>query len=254
MAWDIEKVSDTVKKNPTLFIVGGGAVVLLVLLLARSRGTGQTYYAEMPSVPEQTGVSGSDLSQLAAEMLYGFSEISAEQQEQFQAAMQDLQMGQIALYGSMQESIVSLQKEQTSLFSSMQDSIISIQKEQTSLFRSMQETFDDILDKTISYQQKQLQEIAENKYYYPSSSGGGGSSSGSSKSSSSSTSSDSKNSGGYAYIDKYGFSHVVSSRETAEQYAAPGTTISEYGGSFYGGYARDEQGERVSLGGVPYGN
>lgn len=236
MAWDIEKVSDTVKKNPTLFIVGGGAVVLLVLLLARSRGTGQTYYAEMPSVPEQTGVSGSDLSQLAAEMLYGFSEISAAQQEQFQAAMQDLQMGQIALYGSMQESIVSLQKEQTSLF------------------RSMQETFDDILDKTISYQQKQLQEIAENKYYYPSSSDGGGSSSGSSKSSSSSTSSDSKNSVGYAYIDKYGFSHVVSSRETAEQYAAPGTTISEYGGSFYGGYARDEQGERVSLGGVPYGN
>lgn len=236
MAWDIEKVSDTVKKNPTLFIVGGGAVVLLVLLLARSRGTGQTYYAEMPSVPEQTGVSGSDLSQLAAEMLYGFSEISAAQQEQFQAAMQDLQMGQIALYGSMQESIVSLQKEQTSLF------------------RSMQETFDDILDKTISYQQKQLQEIAENKYYYPSSSGGGGSSSGSSKSSSSSTSSDSKNSVGYAYIDKYGFSHVVSSRETAEKYAAPGTTISEYGGSFYGGYARDEQGERVSLGGVPYGN
>ena len=145
-------------------------------------------------------------------------------------------MGQIALYGSMQESIVSLQKEQTSLF------------------RSMQETFDDILDKTISYQQKQLQEIAENKYYYPSSSGGGGSSSGSSKSSRSSTSSDSKNSGGYAYIDKYGFSHVVSSRETAEQYAAPGTQISEYGGSFYGGYARDEQGERVSLGGVPYGN
>lgn len=236
MAWDIEKVSDTVKKNPTLFIVGGGAVVLLVLLLARSRGTEQTYYAEMPSVPEQTGVSGSDLSQLAAEMLYGFSEISAAQQEQFQAAMQDLQMGQIALYGSMQESIVSLQKEQTSLF------------------RSMQETFDDILDKTISYQQKQLQEIAENKYYYPSSSGGGGSSSGSSKSSSSSTSSDSKNSGGYAYIDKYGFSHVVSSRETAEKYAAPGTTISEYSGSFSGGYARDEQGERLSLGGIPYGN
>lgn len=236
MAWDIEKVSDTVKKNPTLFIVGGGAVVLLVLLLARSRGTGLTYYAEMPSVPEQTGVSGSDLSQLAAEMLYGFSEISAAQQEQFQAAMQDLQMGQIALYGSMQESIVSLQKEQTSLF------------------RSMQETFDDILDKIISYQQKQLQEIAENKYYYPSSSGGGGSSSGSSKSSSSSTSSDSKNSVGYAYIDKYGFSHVVSSRETAEQYAAPGTEISEYWGSYYGGYARDEHGERVSLGGVPYGN
>lgn len=231
MAWDIEKVSDTVKKNPTLFIVGGGAVVLLVLLLARSRGTGQTYYAEMPSVPEQTGVSGSDLSQLAAEMLYGFSEISAAQQEQFQAAMQDLQMGQIALYGSMQESIVSLQKEQTSLF------------------RSMQESFEDTIEKLITSQQRALSETSTNKYYYPTSGGGG-----SSSSTSTSSSSSDDNKVGYAYIDKYGFSHVVSSRETAEKYAAPGTTISEYYGSYYGGYARDEHGERVSLGGVPYGN
>lgn len=234
MAWDIEKVSENVKKNP-IFIIGAGVVVVAAFfLLARKKGTEgqQTYYAEMPVTTDQVGgAAGGDLSQFAANILMGFSEISAAQTEQFMAGLKDIQTGQIALYGSMQDSIISMQKEQTSLFS------------------SMQESFEDTIEKLITSQQRALSETSTNKYYYPTS-GGGGSSSSTSKSSSSSD----DNKVGYAYIDKYGFSHVVSSRETAEQYAAPGTTISEYGGSFSGGYARDEQGERLSLGGIPYGN
>lgn len=62
---------------------------------------------------------------------------------------------------------------------------------------------------------------------------------------------------GYAYIDKYGFSHVSSDKKTAEQSAAPGTSVSDYSGKYSGGYARNETGGRVSLplpGAKEYGN
>ena len=246
MAWEIEKITNTVKKNPSFFLLGGGVVAIVALLLARNKT--DVTVAKGPErvvLPEQpTGGSagGSDFGQFATDLLFGFSEISAQQQEQFQAGLESVQMGQVALFGSMQDSIISLQKEQTSLFSGLQSS------------------FENTLDKLITSQQKNLAELMENQYY-PASSGGGKSAS-STKSSSSSKSSSTKstskdvgdNSAGYAYIDKYGFSHVVSSRETAEQYAAPGTEITSYQGSYSGGYARDEDGERVSLGGVPYGN
>jgi len=62
---------------------------------------------------------------------------------------------------------------------------------------------------------------------------------------------------GYAYIDKYGFSHVVKSYETALQFAKPDTGIYAYHGKFSGGYAVDGQGTRLVVplpGAIAYGN
>ncbi len=62
---------------------------------------------------------------------------------------------------------------------------------------------------------------------------------------------------GYAYIDKYGFPHVSSDKKSAERFAAPGTSVYEYTGSYSGGYATGHGGERqmVDLPGARvYGN
>lgn len=63
---------------------------------------------------------------------------------------------------------------------------------------------------------------------------------------------------GYAYIDKYGFSHVVEAYETALQFVKPETEIYGYNGDFQGGYAAGpEDGSRMALpipGSVAYGN
>jgi hypothetical protein len=53
--------------------------------------------------------------------------------------------------------------------------------------------------------------------------------------------------GGYAYIDDYGFSHVVKDYNTAAKYAKQGTDIYDYGGNYSGGYARDNKGVRIPL-------
>lgn len=74
-------------------------------------------------------------------------------------------------------------------------------------------------------------------------------SSGSNKSSSSGSSGSSgvtKTSGGYAYTDKYGYSHVVSDYNTAKQYSGDGK-VYDYSGNYSGGYARDEKGGRLDL-------
>jgi hypothetical protein len=67
-----------------------------------------------------------------------------------------------------------------------------------------------------------------------------------------------KTSKGYAYIDKYGFSHVVKAYETALQFVKPETEIYGYNGDFQGGYATDvKDGGRIALpipGSVAYGN
>lgn len=89
-----------------------------------------------------------------------------------------------------------------------------------------------------------------------SSSSSSNSSSSSRSGSSSSGGSSSSSGGGYAYKDKYGFTHVVSDYNTAKQYSADGNVYS-YSGSYSGGYARDENGNRLNLpiaGAVPFGN
>jgi hypothetical protein len=89
------------------------------------------------------------------------------------------------------------------------------------------------------------------------SSGGGGGSSGSSKSSGSgSGGGGSSGSNGYAYVDKYGYSHVVKDYDTAKNYASDGN-VYNYSGSHKGGYAYDADNHRVPLdlpGSKPYGN
>ena len=62
---------------------------------------------------------------------------------------------------------------------------------------------------------------------------------------------------GYAYVDKYGFSHVVAAYETAAEFVKPDTDIYGYHGDFRGGYARDEHYNRLMLPlpqAIPYGN
>lgn len=67
----------------------------------------------------------------------------------------------------------------------------------------------------------------------------------------------SKTAPGYAYIDKYGFSHVVKAYDTALQFAKPDTGIYAYHGKFSGGYAVNSQDTRLAVplpGAVAYGN
>lgn len=62
---------------------------------------------------------------------------------------------------------------------------------------------------------------------------------------------------GYAYVDKYGFSHVVEDYETAAEYAQEGTEVYTYHGKFAGGYALDHNNQRMAVPlphTVPYGN
>ena len=63
---------------------------------------------------------------------------------------------------------------------------------------------------------------------------------------------------GYAYVDKYGFSHVVQSYETAMRFAKPETEIYGYNGDYELGYAQNpDTGNRLALplpGSVAYGN
>jgi hypothetical protein len=63
---------------------------------------------------------------------------------------------------------------------------------------------------------------------------------------------------GYAYVDKYGFSHVVKSYETAARFARPETEIFGYNGAFELGYALNpDTGNRLALpipGSIAYGN
>lgn len=63
--------------------------------------------------------------------------------------------------------------------------------------------------------------------------------------------------GGWAYIDKYGFSHVVSEYKTAMDFKKSGTSIYSYNGKFGGGYALDEENNRLRVpvpGEKPYDN
>ena len=67
----------------------------------------------------------------------------------------------------------------------------------------------------------------------------------------------SKTAPGYAYIDKYGFSHVVKAYDTALQFAKPETGIYAYHGKFSGGYAVNNQDNRLAVplpGAIAYGN
>lgn len=60
---------------------------------------------------------------------------------------------------------------------------------------------------------------------------------------------------GYAYVDEYGFEHVVDTIETAREYSVDGKVYA-YEGEFEGGYAIMD-GERARLGlpgSVDYGN
>ncbi|MHB8918917.1 MAG: hypothetical protein ACYC4H_12900 [Desulfocucumaceae bacterium] len=52
---------------------------------------------------------------------------------------------------------------------------------------------------------------------------------------------------GYAYVDKYGFSHVVADQNTAQEYASPGTGYYSYSGDYGGGYASTPGGGRAVL-------
>jgi len=61
---------------------------------------------------------------------------------------------------------------------------------------------------------------------------------------------------GYAYVDKYGYPHVVSDYDNAKLRSASGD-VYEYSGKYFGGYAYDDKGYRVPLdlpGAKPYGN
>jgi len=63
--------------------------------------------------------------------------------------------------------------------------------------------------------------------------------------------------GGYAYVDQYGFPHVVSDYKTAQDYAKKGTSVYQYDGKYGGGYALDNQNYRIPLnlpGAQMYGN
>lgn len=62
---------------------------------------------------------------------------------------------------------------------------------------------------------------------------------------------------GYAYTDKYGFSHVTDSKDIAERNAATGSGVYEYSGKNEGGYAVSSDGSRVAVntpGARDYGN
>lgn len=62
--------------------------------------------------------------------------------------------------------------------------------------------------------------------------------------------------GGYAYIDKYGMSHVTSNPNDALEFSGDGK-VYNYGGGFSGGYAVNQDGARQYLnlpGSKPYGN
>ena len=63
--------------------------------------------------------------------------------------------------------------------------------------------------------------------------------------------------GGWAYVDKYGYSHVVSDYLTAGKYKKPGTEVYQYNGRYGGGYGLDENNNRLRIpipGEIPYGN
>lgn len=63
--------------------------------------------------------------------------------------------------------------------------------------------------------------------------------------------------GGWAYVDKYGFSHVVSDYKTASQFKMPGTDVYQYNGRYGGGYALDQDQNRMRVAlpnEVPFGN
>ncbi len=55
--------------------------------------------------------------------------------------------------------------------------------------------------------------------------------------------------GGWTYVDKYGFSHVVSDYKTADRFKMPGTEVYQYNGRYGGGYALDPDNnrQRVSI-------
>lgn len=62
---------------------------------------------------------------------------------------------------------------------------------------------------------------------------------------------------GYAYVDKYGFSHVVKDYGTAVEYAQEGTDIYTYHGKYAGGYALNLDNQRMAVPlpkTIPYGN
>lgn len=63
--------------------------------------------------------------------------------------------------------------------------------------------------------------------------------------------------GGWAYVDKYGFSHVVADFKTAQEFKMNSTQAYQYNGKYGGGYALSEENERMRVGlekEVPYGN
>ena len=135
MAWDIEKVTEKVKKNPGPWLIGGG-VGLVVLFLAFRRGGSDpgkvTGYADPPQLPVYgggggAGPGGEDMGEMAAMLLEGFSLISERQQESLTELIQSQQdnfmsvsQGNALLFGELfkqQESIYNkllefnLQKE-----------------------------------------------------------------------------------------------------------------------------------------------
>jgi len=65
---------------------------------------------------------------------------------------------------------------------------------------------------------------------------------------------------GFAYIDKYGFPHVVAAYETAARFVKQGTEVYGYNGEFAGGYAvipNDSEKTRMVLplpGAIAFGN
>jgi hypothetical protein len=62
---------------------------------------------------------------------------------------------------------------------------------------------------------------------------------------------------GYAYVDKYGFSHVVNDYATALRNAGSGGNIYDYTGAYGTGYALNNDAQRMPIplpGAVPYGN
>lgn len=53
--------------------------------------------------------------------------------------------------------------------------------------------------------------------------------------------------GGWAYVDKYGYSHVVGDYKTAAQFRKQGTEVYQYNGRYGGGYGLDKENNRLRI-------
>ena len=138
MAWEIEKFTEKVKKNPAPFLVGGGGVILIIFILYLRKDSSSSFSkypgeAALPPSPSYPS-GGSDNSDLAYNLLSGFAAITekqqenlmtlmGQQQESFMAGLSSIAQGQTLLFGKIFE-------QQESIFERLSKLIISQQQQQ----------------------------------------------------------------------------------------------------------------------------